>query len=61
MGIRTFELPDGPALPHGWAVGIVVHPTRAVDGSVRSIAARAAEQGRACLGREIDAERLGPG
>ena len=44
-----------------YAVGIVVHPTRPVDGSVRSIVAWAREQGVACLGRATDADRIGPG
>ncbi len=44
-----------------YAVGIVVHPTRPVDGSVRSIVDWAREQGLPCVGRTADAERLGPG
>lgn len=44
-----------------YAVGIVAHPTRPVDGSVRSVVAWAREQGAPCLGRAADADRFGPG
>ena len=42
-----------------YTVGVVVHPTRPVDGSVREILAWVGVEHRV-LGRETDRERLGP-
>lgn len=44
-----------------YALGVVVHPTRPVDGSVREILAWAAPDGARVLGRESDRGRLDPG
>jgi NAD+ kinase len=49
------------SMPGEFGVGVVVHPTRPVDASVRSIVAWAQARGARCLGREADADRLGPG
>jgi NAD+ kinase len=48
-------------LPSHFTLGIVAHPSRAVDASVRTITAWARERGFGCLGRLADSERLGPG
>jgi NAD+ kinase len=44
-----------------YALGLVVHPTKPVGGSVRTISEFARRHDIAVLARETDAERVGPG